>query len=953
MDRPEERSVSFGPFRLFPTIRRVEKNGAPLPLGDRALDILIVLIEHAGEVVSTRELQARVWRNLVVDPSNLRVHVSALRKTLGDADNGAPYIRNVTGQGYSFVAPVHHQGDLPVPSSPSSAPSNTAAPAQLVRTLPPVPHRMVGRAQEVEEISAALRARRFVTLVGPGGIGKTTVAVSVAHHLLAKFDGMVCFVELSSLTDGRLLVPTIASTLHLPMQGADGVTTLMAFLQDTRLLLVLDNCEHLVEAVASLTEMIHAHASEVTLLATSREALRADGEHVHLLPPLAVPPSEEHIHVAEALAYPAVSLFVERASASDHAFVLTEDNVGDVSSICRQLDGIPLAVELVAGRIGVYGLPGTSALLNTRLGLHWKGRRTALPRHQTLHALLDWSYNLLEEDERRTLRALSVFVGSFTLDAAMAVAADPRAASGGTEASLDQLITKSLISATTTSDGAMQLRLLETTRLYAYARIEENGEKEGACRRHAAYYIHWLGDHGGVRPDLLGNLRVALEWSHEAAVGNDDRTSLALALTTAALPTFLALSLWEECRKWSTTALALLGASALGSRQELILQDTLALSSLLTNSSDAHQALLRGLSIARQLEDTGVQIRLLGALHVYLLRMTDFRAGLAIAESMDALATATGDLDHRTIADWVLGSSHYTLGHPIVSRRHFQMGFERGSADHYGPAYQIAGLYYRTRALYGLARVHWLCGNPDQALEAARRAVSEASSTASPINVSYALVHCCYIHLWCGDFDGAGAMIDRVTSQPHWQGRLVWLHSEAQALRGELLVRRGRLQEGIDLLRRALSDMRSRPQKNLMQSVTACGLAEGLLQTGHADDALSVINEAIAHSPGIADTWDGPEVLRIRAEALACQSGADDSAAEACALEALDIARKQGATGWELRVAMTLARLCIQRDRVAEARAALLPVYSRYTEGFDTLDLRLAQQLLETTAPSH
>ncbi|MFC4314412.1 ATP-binding protein [Steroidobacter flavus] len=922
--------------------RKLQREGVTITLGDRALDILIVLVEHAGEIVSHRDLIARVWRDLVVTPGNLRVHMTALRKALGDGEDGVRYIANVAGQGYTFVAPVHRAG-----MTTAIQPASPVIPA--TRALPPALTRMVGRDDAVRTIAADLRTDRFVTIVGPGGMGKTTVAVSVAHAMLDEFAGNVCFVDLGAIADPKLLAATIASTLGLSIQSADPTVALMTFLRTARMLLLLDNCEHVIDDVAPLAEMIFGQAPGVHILATSREALRVEGEHAHWLRPLESPPPDSAVSAAKALTFPAVKLFVERATASDSRFAITDANAPIVVDICGRLDGIALALEFVAGRIGTYGLEGTATLLDKRLGLHWQGRRTALPRHQTLQALLDWSYSLLSPSEQHVLRRLSIFVGTFTLEAAHAVASDA-ALEGQFISEVDQLIAKSLVSVIPTPEGSACYRLLETTRIYALRKLEESaGEADATAERHARYFTQLLnptagGDCRRTRHEDLGNLRAALQWCF---AGSDDSHKIepGIDLAAASVASFLDLSLWNECRKWSEAALAAMPEATRGNRRELVLQEALAISSLLTNAIEARTAIDRGLEIARQLGETAIRFRLLGALHVYVLRMTDFKSSLTVAEEMDAVARETNDVNRRVIADWMLGSSQYVLGNPAVSKQLFESGFSHGIRATESDQ-QLAGLYYRTRALYGLARVQWLCGFPDQALQSARQSMVEAAESGSPVNVSYSLVYSCYVFLWCGDLDTAQEMNEQVMALPHWQGRLVWFHAEAFALKGELLVRRGHLQEGIELLRTTLADMQASSQKNLMLSVTACCLAEALATIGRPEEALSVINDAIAHAPGGAETWDAPELFRIKAIVLLAMPTPDETRAENCLMQSLALARHQGAKGWELRTTITLARLRATQGRAGEARDMLSKLYDQFTEGLQTQDLKAAAELL-------
>jgi predicted ATPase/DNA-binding winged helix-turn-helix (wHTH) protein len=453
MNLETQESISFGSFRLYPAARRLEREGRPLPLGSRALDILIVLVEHAGEVVDQRELLSRVWRGLYVCPGNLRVHVTALRKVLSDSAGQGRYIANVTGQGYCFVAPIRRPHD-------PEAVRDVVHPAFASTTtdkwaLPPPLERMLGRESAVRSVAAGLERSRFVTIVGPGGIGKTTVAVATAHLLRPELAGAVCFVDLDSVTHPDNVVARVAAALGLEMQTA--TAQLIEFLRNTRMLLVLDNCEHVIDAVSSLAERIFSQAPGVHILATSREALRIEGEHTYLLAPLETPGHDPDLRAEIALGFPAVQLFMERAASSGYREALSDAEAGIVADICRRMDGIALAIELAASQVGTHGIPGTWNLVRRRLAMDWQGRRTAPPRHRTLRALLDWSYQLLADAEKLALSKLSTLIGEFSVEAAANVTPLE---------TLDALVAKSLLSVQPGQDGSVRYRLLETTRSY-------------------------------------------------------------------------------------------------------------------------------------------------------------------------------------------------------------------------------------------------------------------------------------------------------------------------------------------------------------------------------------------------------------------------------------------------------------------------------------------------------
>jgi predicted ATPase/DNA-binding winged helix-turn-helix (wHTH) protein len=542
-------ALSFGPFSLLVAGRLLKRADEPIPLGGRALDVLITLTERAGEVVSYRELISIAWPNVTVDEANLRVQVATLRKALSDGEHGARYISNVTGRGYCFVASVSRStGRLTVAEGSSDG--------EQLRKLPPRLARMVGREEAVRAVSEQLAAERFVSIVGPGGIGKTTVAISVAHALLNGFGDAVSFVDLSLLTNPRLVPTAVASALGFMIQAHDPFGSLVAFIGDKKLLLILDNCEHVIDSAAELAERVVSEAPQAHILATSREALRVEGERVHFLYSLACPPGHADLTATEVLRYPAAQLFMERAAASGHGAGLSDIEAPIVGTICRRLDGIALAIELAASRAGSLGIRGIAELLDNRFSLLWHGRRTALPRHQTLNAMLDWSYNLLPEPERAVLRRLSVFVGDFTVEAARSVAFETEGEEASTADALDSLLAKSLIS-TSWISGSTYYRLLDTTRAYARAKLADRGEEARVARRHAEFYSVFLQSDEIMRSRIgkhdlskyaphIGNVRAALEW----ALSDRDDPAFGVALVAQSAPLLLGLSLLEECRRF-------------------------------------------------------------------------------------------------------------------------------------------------------------------------------------------------------------------------------------------------------------------------------------------------------------------------------------------------------------------------------------------------------------------
>ena len=488
---PDAIRLRFGPFELNATDRSLKKSNQLIPLGGRAYEILIALLENPGAVVGKAELIARVWPDVTVDEGSLRVHLSALRKALCDGQFGDKYIASMQGHGYRFIAPVMR---LPVDREASSASTGRS-------NLPPALSRMIGRDAVVLEIQATLQTERLLTIVGVGGIGKTTVALSVGHGLLANLSGAVFLVDLSTASDKEHVFGAIASAIGLDPRSAGRSDALLDFLGPQRALIILDNCEHLIADVAEVADSILQGAPDVRILVTSREALKVAGEDVLRLPPLKCPPEQPGLTASEVLEYPAAQLFAERVSARGGSFSLGDDEAPMVAEICRELDGIPLAIELAAGRAAVFGVRDTVAKLGSRLDLLKFGRRTANPRHRTLKATLDWSYGHLSGVERVVLRRVSIFIGHFSLEAALAVAEQEGICRSEIEDAVESLVNKSLISAWPTRRG-MLYRLLDTTRSYALEKLAASGEHNSTAALYASLLNKTLENNRGNPLDL-------------------------------------------------------------------------------------------------------------------------------------------------------------------------------------------------------------------------------------------------------------------------------------------------------------------------------------------------------------------------------------------------------------------------------------------------------------------
>jgi predicted ATPase/DNA-binding winged helix-turn-helix (wHTH) protein len=470
-------TVGFGAFVLATKERRLEREGVSVNVGGRALDLLICLVKGAGRIVSKAELREAAWPGIVVEEGSLRFHIASLRRILDKDGQEQSCIKTVAGRGYCFTSP------LIKPGQPPSVRSTCVDPARMA----PYPRAMIGRTEALLAAAAAFDEVRLLTLVGPAGIGKTTLALRLTHHMAPTFPQGVAFVDLSALSEPALICQTIATALGDRRVTGNSPDSLVRELRGRRLLLVLDGCEHMIGAVADLAENLLARLPDLAVLATSRESLRIDGEGVYRVFPLACPPVHAGLTLADIMRYPAAQLFIERVRSASIGHQLSSDDVPGIVEICRKLDGIPLALELAAGCVASCGAHHAAHLLESPVHLLWKGRRTAPPRHQTLGAALDWSYDLLSDAERIVLRRVSVFAGDFTLEAAQFLLGAEGMSSVAVTDLLDGLVAKSLIGMQESGSGPSHYRLLGTTAAYAFSRLSAAGEVGATLRRHADY----------------------------------------------------------------------------------------------------------------------------------------------------------------------------------------------------------------------------------------------------------------------------------------------------------------------------------------------------------------------------------------------------------------------------------------------------------------------------------
>jgi predicted ATPase/DNA-binding winged helix-turn-helix (wHTH) protein len=907
----------FGPFLLLTSQRTLLHHGQPVRLGSRAYDILTVLVEQAGQVVSKEQLLARAWPRTVVDEGGLRVHIAALRKALGVSASGRPYISNVPTRGYCFVERVTRTtASTRTAPAPETAAGGAPLPALLTRPI--------GRDDAILALVRSVPEWRFATVIGTGGLGKTTVALAAAAELERRYEHGVHFVDLSSIADPELLPTTVCTALGVAGGSRD---ELLEWLARRATLLVLDNCEHVIHAAADFAEALMARPGGSHLLATSREPLRARGEWILRLPPLPAPPENAPLTMQEALTYPAFELFVDRASASGGGVGFSDADVPQIASLCRKLDGIPLAIELVASQIGFYGLAGLASMLDGRLALTALGHRTVMTRHQTLRGTLDWSYDLLSGAEQRILCRLSVFRERFGLQGALAVAGERMS-----EAShvLANLVSKSLLVTDPTEEG-VTYRLAETTRAYAHEKLAASAEAPEVYRRHAAYCVtlaqaaaidlqndpspSWRERHFRRVDDV----RAALHWCLREQ--GDAELGARLAAGSAAL--FFGLWLMPEYLQWLERAIEMLPPAASGSRldMELCLEFGHACIALKGGSAEGLQALQRCASIARAADATSAELSALRAECSGRLLHGDYVGAHATATRFAEVATAARDSSATLSAQRMASVCLHTLGRHAEALEKVRSALQPAatSLHLHGNTSQPD---HRTAALTHSARILWVTGQADRARLAARDALDSAVATGHSFSLTYALTFAvCPIALWDGDLEAAESHIGQLEKYAEVHSLNFW-------------------QTWPPLYRAAVDRLRSETESPLafLGHPLHAGQLD-MLATLHPSLASP---EAIARAAAGANPWCAPEILR--AQALRAFSTGDRSHALRLLQQAMDMAARQGANAWVLRSAISLAGV----DGSPAAREQLELAVAQVHGGGSTADLRAAENLLRT-----
>ena len=953
METAPEASVSlaFGRFQVLPHRRELLADGLPLKLGGRAYDVLMALIEARGAVVSKDALIARVWSGQVVEENALQAQISMLRAALGPARE---LIRTVTGRGYQFTGEIRAQSETSdaragrAPAEPGSGTSPT--------NLPVLVSELIGRDDDLRETIGLVTAHRLVTLTGPGGIGKTRLALAVARELLAHFTDGVWLAELSPLVDPGLIPTTVATAAELELGAGTPSVAHVAHALTGNCLLVLDTCEHVIDGAAAMAEALVRANPAAHVMATSREPLMAEGERIFPVSPLAVP-AEDAPDGDDVRQYGAVRLFLERARGTDSRFVPDRAAMAVIGAVCRRLDGLPLAVELAAARITTLGVHELAARLDDRFDLLAGGRRTALPRHQTLRATLDWSFDLLPSLERVILCRLAIFAGPFGLNEARAIVASAGLPASEVVAGVANLVEKSLVAAIMEDTGA-RYRMLDTTRAYAREKLSDSGELQDVARSHADFFLTSLQraepEQGELNPmpqrlaeyrrDIY-DVRTALDWAF-SPLGN---ANVGVALTIASERLWFGLSLMEEYSRRVETALLRLRADASGdTRLEMRLSAARGAALYYANGPgpDVCAAWTDVLTAAEKLGDAEYRLRAFWGLWSHHAGSGELRTALKLAQRLSSLPSEQVGPTGQLIGERLLGTTQYFLGDLSSARRHLDkiLGLNPAATDQSHPNTNRFEWSRHSSARGSLIPVLWLQGFPDQAIFMAQNYVEEARRTGHPISLCWALYAACPIAIASGDLVTAERLVTMLLEHTarHAPG---FLQACAHGFQGELLIKRGDVLDGIQCSRLALDELRASGFALRCPAILGA-LAEGLAAAGRATEGLLAIEEALTQCERSDEKWNLAELLRIKGELLLLEETSEaTAAAENHMLQGLDCARRQGALSWELRCANSLARMQKEQQRIDQAHELLSTVYHRFTEGFETADLKTAKAL--------
>jgi predicted ATPase/DNA-binding winged helix-turn-helix (wHTH) protein len=941
--RRGELTFSFGPFRLVPRRQLLLLDGHPVKLGGRAFELLNLLVQRSGDLVSKDELMAGAWPGMFLHESNLKVNMWNLRRLLGDTQIEPIYIATVARRGYRFIADVQtsiaeiqddQRHSEPVPSS-----------------RPPLLRDIVGREADMADIADLLVQRRLVTLAGPGGVGKTTVAIAAAQAFATQCRDGTCFVDLATISDPTLFGAALVTALGIRGNPDNGLAAVLDYLRSRQMLIILDNCEHVLPAATIFAGRFMADTSPSTLLATSREPLGTATEQVVRLGSLSSPRSGDVLTADQAVKFSAVQLFVRRAAErSDYQFV--DDDCDAVASICRSLDGLPLAIELAAAQIGTFSPRELVAMLDRNLGFRAPSAEGAPPRHETLMATIDWSFRLLSQKEAMLFGLLSVFNDAFEVEDAIFVAEAAGLNPFDVAAGLGSLVTKSLLSAEARGAG-LRYRLLDSTRRYAAEGRQTDPACDQVLRRHALRVLalfeqseeewHWREPTDWTQRYLgrIADLRAALSWTFSS----EGDSILGIRLAVAAITLWSETSILSEAQARLESALALAKTIECDDLQKAKLACALGWSLFYARklSNENELAWLDAIAFARRAKNLDYQQRALVGFAFYLLQIGNVPRAITYLEKSAELAERDRDLTATTEGDRALAWARAHAGELTESRQ---------VLDRLAATYSLAEgrsrkdaneVYLFIAVRFNLPFVAWMQGHADYAARLARDAVDAADRSGHWVSQSNALgLAALPLSLETGNLDALDSFTERLRRNLERERISRWVPVERyfsaclRDLRGD--------PRAVEDIRAAIDELIECRFLMRIGSYLAV-LARALLRQGRIEEARETIAQAISYQESQGERWCRSELQRVDASVLF--HAGEPLRAEKRLHEALAEARTIGAATFELRIAIDLATHWIATGRRPKALRLLTPIYQKFTEGFETQDLVAASRLLQ------
>jgi predicted ATPase/class 3 adenylate cyclase len=837
-------------------------------------------------------------------------------------------------------------------------------PPVITNNLPVQTTAFIGREIELEEIIKRLNTDsvRLLTLTGPGGIGKTRIALQAANKLIERFGDGVYFVDLAPIRNPDSVPIVIAQTLGLrETSNRPLLDDLIDHLKNKNLLLLLDNFEQVTSAAPKVVELLQ-NCPQLKMIVTTREPLRIRSENIFPIPPLAIPQiNRKQSSIEKLTQYDAVRLFIERAQAVNPNFEVTNENAPAVAEICSRLDGLPLAIELATARTSIFSPQALLERLGNRLKLLRGGARDLPARQQTLHAAIDWSYELLDMNEQRLFQLLSVFQGC-SIEAIETIAAQMEASFGDNANSLDMvssLLDKSLVRQISLESGESRLVMLETIREFAAEKInEDQGFCAEAQQSHANYYVSFTQKQlerltGSRREVVLGDLysdieNVRLAWTYWVAKRDLEKLGILID------------GLWliYDSRGWYQSTIELtrdmlnvlscFPSTPERIQQEILLQTSLAraLQVIKGYTQEVEQAYTRALSLSHQVGDVPELfpvLRGLGSLYGYL---AEYEKAGQMALRILSIAERLQDLNMLVEGHLRFGYLQAFTGNITLGLAHLEKAIAIYDPDRFGsPRFQLGN----NPGVIGLnvsALLLWMVGFPDQALERAYKAIALAKRLDHSYSLAYAQFHVGILHLWRREMGLALECSQAVLDIAAEHEFLVW-QAVATCLEGAALAAMGQPEQGLSLVRQGIDSyqvLNTPPvfwPMLIFMEAGVCGLA------GKPEQGLAALDRALdIFDPNNKDAFL-IEFFCLKGDLLLAQTADHSSDAEFLYLRGLEIAIEKGTSMLELRAAVRLYRLWQNQGKSEQGRRLLSEAYAKFTEGFTTLDLQEARVLIE------